>query len=368
MNAPASVTPTVSQHNPIGTNGFEFVEYTAPTPEGLEALRKLFLQMGFTETRRHRSKNVTLFQQEDVNFVLNAESGSHADEFAKIHGPGACAMAWKVADAQHAFEHAVANGAEPAENPVGPGEVGIPAVKGIGGSLLYFVDPKIDEQGRTIYDIDFEPITGAEADKNANSVGLKVLDHLTHNVDRGQMDVWADFYTKIANFREIRYFDIEGKMTALYSRAMTAPCGKMHIPINESADDTSQIAEFLREYNGEGIQHLAMATDDIYATVRALRANGVTFLSTPDTYYEKVDARVPNHEENVDELRELSLLVDGAPDEGVLLQIFTETVIGPIFFEIIQRKGNDGFGEGNFKALFESIEEDQIRRGVLKAD
>ena len=364
MNAPATSAPTISQHNPIGTHGFEFVEFTAPTPEGLEALRRLFLQMGFTETRRHRSKNVTLFQQEGVNFVLNGETGSHAEAFAKVHGPSACAMAWKVADAQQAYEHAVANGAEPAENPVGPGEVGIPAVKGIGGSLLYFVDQRVDEQGRTIYDIDFEPIPGA--DRNDRSVGLKVLDHLTHNVDRGQMDKWADFYTVIANFREIRYFDIAGKKTGLHSRAMTAPCGKMHIPINESADDNSQIAEFLREYNGEGIQHLAMATDDIYATVRALKDNGVKFMATPDTYYEKVDARVPNHEENLEDLRELGLLVDGAPDQGVLLQIFTETVIGPIFFEIIQRKGNDGFGEGNFKALFESIEEDQIRRGVLK--
>lgn len=367
MNAPAHQPRRErAPANPIGTDGFEFVEYTAPTAEGIEALRRLFNRMGFTETRRHRSKEVFLFQQEGINFVLNAEPGSHAAEFGRIHGASACAMAWKVADARQAFEHAVANGAEAVENPVGPGEVGIPAVKGIGGSLLYFVDDKVDDAGRTIYDIDFEPIPGRSA--TDHSVGLRVLDHLTHNVDRGQMDVWADFYTRIANFREIRYFDIEGKMTGLHSRAMTAPCGKMHIPINESADDSSQIAEFLREYNGEGIQHLAMATDDIYATVRALRANGVTFLTTPDTYYEKVDARVPNHEENVAELRELSLLVDGGPDEGVLLQIFTETVIGPIFFEIIQRKGNDGFGEGNFKALFESIEEDQIRRGVLKAE
>ncbi|SDM64034.1 4-hydroxyphenylpyruvate dioxygenase [Franzmannia pantelleriensis] len=366
MNAPAQVAPQQSANNPIGTNGFEFVEYTAPTAEGIEALRALFIQMGFTETRKHRSKQVSLFQQEGVNFVLNAEPGSHAAEFGKVHGPSACAMAWKVADARQAFEHAIANGAEAVENPVGPGEVGIPAVRGIGGSLLYFVDNKVDSEGRTIYDIDFEKIPGRSA--NDRSVGLQVLDHLTHNVDRGQMDVWANFYTDIANFRENRYFDIKGKKTGLLSRAMTAPCGKMHIPINESADDNSQIAEFLREYNGEGIQHLAMATDDIYATVRALRANGVTFLSTPDTYYEKVDARVPNHEENVDELRELSLLVDGAEGEGVLLQIFTETVIGPIFFEIIQRKGNDGFGEGNFKALFESIEEDQIRRGVIKDD
>lgn len=353
----------ITRDNPLGTDGFEFVEYSAPTAEGIEELRALFKRMGFTETRQHRSKQVTLFQQENVNFVLNAEPGSHAAEFARVHGPSACAMAWKVVDARQAFEYAVAHGAEPMDNPVGPGEVGIPAVRGIGGSLLYFVDEQVDAAGRTIYDIDFEPVPGRSP--GDNSVGLKVLDHLTHNVDRGRMDPWADFYTAIANFRENRYFDIKGKKTGLHSRAMTAPCGKMHIPINESADDTSQIAEFLREYNGEGIQHLAMSTDDIYATVRALRANGVTFLSTPDTYYEKVNQRVPNHEESVDELRELNLLIDGGPDEGVLLQIFTETVIGPIFFEIIQRKGNDGFGEGNFKALFESIEEDQMRRGVL---
>ncbi|RTR00226.1 4-hydroxyphenylpyruvate dioxygenase [Halomonas nitroreducens] len=366
MNAPAKTSQTVSTANPIGTDGFEFVEYTAPTEEGIEALRQLFLKLGFTETRKHRSKAVTLFQQEGINFVLNAEPNSHAAEFARVHGPSACAMAWKVADAKQAYEHAVACGAKPVETPVGKGEVGIPAVKGIGGSLLYFVDHKVDGEGRTIYDIDFVAIPGRTPQDH--SVGLEVLDHLTHNVDRGQMDVWADFYTRVANFREIRYFDIAGKKTGLHSRAMTAPCGKMHIPINESADDNSQIAEFLREYNGEGIQHLAMATDDIYATVRDLKANGITFLTTPDTYYEKVDERVPNHEENREDLRELNLLVDGGPDQGVLLQIFTETVIGPIFFEIIQRKGNDGFGEGNFKALFESIEEDQIRRGVLNAD
>ncbi|MDR5858325.1 4-hydroxyphenylpyruvate dioxygenase [Halomonas eurihalina] len=366
MNAPAKTPRTISETNPIGTDGFEFVEYTAPTAEGIEALRSLFLTLGFTETRRHRSKAVSLFQQENINFVLNAEPDSHAAEFAAKHGPSACAMAWRVADAKLAFEHAVEAGAKAVESQVGPGEVGIPAVEGIGGSLLYFVDHQVDGEGRTIYDIDFEAIPGTSS--SDNSAGLQVLDHLTHNVDRGQMNVWADFYTRLANFREIRYFDIEGKKTGLHSRAMTAPCGKMHIPINESADDTSQIAEFLREYNGEGIQHLAMATDDIYATVRALKANGITFMTTPDTYYEKVNARVPNHEENLEELRELNLLVDGGPEQGVLLQIFTETVIGPIFFEIIQRKGNDGFGEGNFKALFESIEEDQIRRGVLNDD
>ncbi|HAG78865.1 MAG TPA: 4-hydroxyphenylpyruvate dioxygenase, partial [Pseudomonas sp.] len=244
------------------------------------------------------------------------------------------------------------------------GELNIPCVEGIGGSLLYLVDRYGD---KSIYDVDFEYIEGRTP--NDNAVGLMCIDHLTHNVKRGQMDVWSGFYERIANFREIRYFDIEGKLTGLFSRAMTAPCGKIRIPINESADDKSQIEEFIREYHGEGIQHIALSTDDIYETVRRLRANGVDFMTTPATYYEKVDTRVAGHGEPTDVLRELNLLIDGAPgDDGILLQIFTNTVIGPIFFEIIQRKGNQGFGEGNFKALFESIEEDQLRRGVIKAD
>jgi 4-hydroxyphenylpyruvate dioxygenase len=197
--------------------------------------------------------------------------------------------------------------------------------------------------------------------------GLLHIDHLTHNVMRGNMDKWAGFYEKLFNFREIRYFDIEGKKTGLLSRAMTSPCGKIRIPINESQDDKSQIEEYLREYRGEGIQHIALGTSDILRTVDVLREQGVQFQDTPDTYYEGVDKRVGRHGENIEELSKRRVLIDGNPEkgEGLLLQIFTQNVIGPIFFEIIQRKGNDGFGEGNFKALFESIELDQMRRGVL---
>ena len=342
--------------NPMGTDGFEFVEYTAPDPE---LLRSLFARMGFPVSARHRSKNVTLHRQGDVNFVINAEPEGFGQQFARVHGPSACAMAFRVRDAAAAFRRAVSLGAKPVETQVGPMELRIPAIEGIGGSLIYLVDRYGD---RTIYDVDFVPVAGAAP---ARGAGLELIDHLTHNVGRGHMDTWAGFYERLFNFREIRYFDIEGKKTGLFSRAMTSPCGKIRIPINESQDDKSQIEEYIREYHGEGIQHIALSTADIYATVDALRANGVEFQDTPDTYYEGVDARVAGHRESLARMRERSILIDGSAADGILLQIFTTTVIGTIFFEIIQRKGNEGFGEGNFRALFESIELDQERRGVL---
>ncbi len=346
--------------NPMGTDGFEFVEYTAPDTA---ALARLFERMGFTAVARHRSKDVTLYRQGDVNFVLDAEPDSFAQAFARIHGPSVCAMAFRVRDAAKAYRRAIELGARPMPSTVGPMELNIPAIEGIGGSVIYLVD-RYGE--RSIYDVDFLPVPGAE--QRPAGVGLTMVDHLTHNVHRGRMAQWADFYEKLFNFREIRYFDIEGKLTGLRSKAMTSPCGKIRIPINESADDKSQIAEYLEAYRGEGIQHIALGTEDIYATVAALRARGVPFQTVPDTYYEGVDARLPGHGEDIARLARERILIDGAPTEGggLLLQIFTQTVIGPIFFEIIQRKGNEGFGEGNFQALFESIELDQIRRGVLK--
>jgi 4-hydroxyphenylpyruvate dioxygenase len=341
--------------NPMGTDGFEFVEYTAPDPE---QLRSLFERMGFPVVARHRRKNVTLHRQGDINFIINAEPGGFGQRFAEQHGPSACAMAFRVRDAAQAFHRAVELGATPVTGTVGPMELNIPAIEGIGGSIVYLVDRYGDQ---TIYDVDFVPVEPG-ADRSA---GLTLIDHLTHNVERGHMDKWAGFYERLFNFREIRYFDIEGKKTGLFSRAMTSPCGKIRIPINESRDDKSQIEEYLREYRGEGIQHIALATEDICATVDALRRNGIEFQDTPDTYYEAVDARVAGHRESLAELQQRRILIDGSAKEGILLQIFTKNVIGPIFFEIIQRKGNEGFGEGNFRALFESIELDQERRGVI---
>ncbi len=360
MGSAGAGAPAHSKSNPMGTDGFEFVEYTAPDTAMLD---ELFRSMGFVREARHRSKDVTLYRQGEVNFIVNAEPGSFGAEFAKAHGPSACAMAFRVADAAQALRRAVALGAKPVTGQIGPMEVNIPAIEGIGGSLLYFVD-RYGPQG-TIYDIDFVPL---ENDGDGG-VGLTYVDHLTHNVERGNMDEWAGFYERLFGFRELKYFDIEGKLTGLKSRAMVSPCGKIRIPINESSDDKSQIEEYLRAYRGEGIQHVALGTDDIVATVDALKERGIPFMAPPpDTYYEAVDTRVPGHGEPIAELKRNGILIDGAPTEGGgrLLQIFTETVIGPIFFELIQRKGDEGFGEGNFRALFESMEQDQIRRGVLK--
>jgi len=354
----------ISSTNPAGTDGFEFVEFAHPEPEKLDVL---FRQMGFVPVAKHRTKDITLYRQGDINYLLNRQGDSHASAFVAEHGPCAPAMAWRVVDAQHALKRAVDLGAT---EYVGPGKsIDVPAVIGIGGSLLYFVDTY--GEGRSCYSAEFEWL--GEENPRPEGFGFYYLDHLTHNVVRGNMDTWYKFYHDTFNFREIRYFDISGKMTGLTSRALTSPDGKIRIPINESSDDRSQIEEYLREYKGEGIQHIAIATNDIYASTDAIAAKGLEFMpGPPDIYYEKSVTRVKDHGEPLDKLRKRGILIDGEGVVGggetrILLQIFSKMVIGPIFFEFIQRKGDDGFGEGNFKALFESIEEDQIRRGVLPA-
>jgi 4-hydroxyphenylpyruvate dioxygenase len=345
--------------NPMGTDGFEFVEYGSPDPA---ALGRLFEAMGFTAVARHRAKDVTLYRQGDINFLVNAEPDSFAAAFAAVHGPSVCAFAFRVRDAAKAQARAIGLGARPVQGKLGPMELNIPAIEGIGGALLYLVDRYGAEH--SVYDVDFMPLPGAE--QRPRGIGLTHIDHLTHNVHQGRMDHWAGFYERLFNFREIRYFDIEGQLTGLRSRAMISPCGKIRIPINESADDKSQIAEYLVAYRGEGVQHIALASDDIYAAVESLQQHGIKFMAVPDTYYEQIASRLPGHGEDVVRLNRDRILIDG-DRSGLLLQIFTDTMIGPIFFELIQRKGNEGFGEGNFRALFESIELDQIRRGVLAA-
>ena len=364
--------------NPMGTDGFEFIEFAAPNPAALGAL---FETMGFKAVAKHRHKRVTLYRQGGVNFIINAETDSFAQRFARLHGPSICAIAFRVQDAAHAYQRALELGAWGFDNKAGPMELNIPAIKGIGDSLIYFVDRWQGKGGAkpgaigniSIYDVDFVPMLDAQGqpvDASPVGHGLTEIDHLTHNVFRGRMKEWSEFYERFFNFREVRYFDIEGKLTGLKSKAMTSPCGKIRIPINESSDDKSQIAEYLDLYHGEGIQHVALGTTDIYGTVEGMKNGGVVFQDTIDTYFDLIDKRLPNHGEKVADLRRLRILIDGAThlgaDNELLLQIFTKEVIGPIFFELIQRKGNEGFGEGNFKALFESIELDQIRRGVLK--
>jgi 4-hydroxyphenylpyruvate dioxygenase len=349
--------------NPMGLMGFEFVEFASPAPGVLEPL---FEKLGFTLVARHRSKNVALYRQGDINFIVNNELGSVASYFAAEHGPSACGLAFRVKDAHHAYARALELGAQPVDLPTGPMELRLPAIKGIGGAPLYLIDRF--EDGKSIYDIDFEFLPGV--DRHPAGHGFKVVDHLTHNVYRGRMAYWASFYEKFFNFREIRYFDIQGEYTGLTSKAMTAPDGKIRIPLNEEAKQgAGQIEEFLMQFNGEGIQHVALLTDDIFKSVDALQMAGIPLMTGPNEYYyEMLAERLPGHGENVNELKARGILLDGSTKDGnrrLLLQIFSQPLLGPVFFEFIERKGDDGFGEGNFKALFQSIERDQIRRGVL---
>ena len=352
--------------NPMGLDGFEFVEFTA-LEKGI--LEPVFEMMGFTHVATHKSKDVQLWRQGDINFVTNYEFGSHAYYYALEHGASACGMAFRVKNATQAYNLAIANGAQPVEINTGPMELRLPAIKGIGGATLYLIDRY--KTGQTIYDIDFQWLEGV--DIQPKGCGFHTLDHLTHNVYRGRMEYWAKYYEHLFNFREIRYFDIKGEYTGLLSKAMTAPDGKIRIPLNEeAAGGGGQIEEFLMAYNGEGIQHIAFACDDLLACWDKLKANGMKFMpAPPDTYYKMLEERLPGHGEPTEEFQKRGILLDGSVTDGqprLLLQIFSDTLLGPVFFEFIQRKQDEGFGEGNFKALFESIERDQLARGVVAAE
>lgn len=348
-------------HNPVGTNGFEFLEFTTQQPQILD---KQFIALGLRPIAKHKDVNVTLYQQNDIRFLVNTVPNSMASHFASMHGPSVSAMGFRVNDAKAAHAHALSLGARPYQSTADQMIYDMPAIYGVGDSLIYFVD---HQSGKANYAHHFADLTSSTATQN---IGLTYIDHVTHNLHRGQMDKWADFYTRIFNFQEVRYFDIEGRVTGLKSRAMASPCGKIRIPLNESSDDKSQIEEFLKDFNGEGIQHIALGTSDIYNSVELLHTTGLDFLNTPDTYYELIDKRLPNHGEQAERLKKNRILIDGTTESQrkLLLQIFTKNMLGPVFFEIIQRKGDEGFGEGNFKALFESIELDQIRRGVLSLE
>lgn len=348
---------TITPENPAGTDGFEFVEFAHPDPN---ELRTLFAKMGYAHTATHKSKAIELWQQGDITYVINAEPGTHAAGFIEEHGPCAPSMAWRVVDAEKALAHAVENGAE---EYTGPGKtMDVPAILGIGGSLIYFIDQYFDTSP---YNDEFNWLTQSKPE----GVGFWYLDHLTHNVFKGNMDKWFHFYGELFNFKEIRFFDIEGKYTGLLSRALTSPCGKIRIPINEDRGETGQIVNYLKKYKGEGIQHIAVGARDIYGAVDAIHDKGVRFMPPPPaTYYDLSTTRVGGHKEPTKAMKKHGILIDGegVVDGGetkVLLQIFSKTVIGPIFFEFIQRKGDDGFGEGNFKALFESIEAEEMAQG-----
>ena len=365
MSAQAHTAPNLGMEvttfdNPMGINGFEFVEFAAPQGQG-PRMREYLQNLGFTAIARHREREITLFRQGTINFLLNEQADSFASDYAAAHGPSACGFAIRFRkQPSQVLEHVLANGGEQADHRVETGAVSFPAIKGIGDCMLYLIDDSSDD----VY-ADYEPLPGV--DQYPRGFGLTFIDHLTHNLFLGNMQKWSDYYEKLFNFREIRYFDIKGAKTGLLSKAMTAPDVVVRIPLNESSDEKSQINEYLRDYKGEGIQHIALFTDDIYESVEKMREAGIPFLDTPDAYFDVIDQRVPDHGEDVERLRRNAILIDADPEtkQRKLLQIFGQNAFGPIFFEIIQRKGNEGFGEGNFQALFESIERDQMKRGVL---
>ncbi|WP_417478494.1 4-hydroxyphenylpyruvate dioxygenase [Maricaulis sp.] len=351
--------------NPMGLCGFEFVEFTAPEKGILEPV---FSSMGFTHIANHRTKDVTLWRQGGINMIINYEPNSPAAYYAAEHGPSACGMGFRVRNAGDAYKLAISKGAEPIDMKTGFSELKLAAIKGIGGASVYLIDRF--EDGKSIYDVDFEYIEGV--DRHPAGCGFNVIDHLTHNVYKGRMDYWANYYETLFNFREIRYFDIKGEYTGLVSRALTAPDGLIRIPLNEEkGEKVGQIEEYLREYKGEGIQHIAFSCDNLIECWDRLKKAGVKFMpAPPSTYYDMLDDRLPGHGEPADELRQRGILLDGTTEGGeprLLLQIFSEKAIGPVFFEFIQRKQDEGFGEGNFEALFKSIEADQLARGAISA-
>ena len=345
----------MDSYNPTELDGFEFLEFSGPDKK---FLNDSFINFGFKATAKHRHKDITLYQQGQINFLLNAEPNSQASQHANTHGSGACSMGFKVNDEKLAYDHTISKGAKSFNDHTAKYDDSSLAIEGIGGSLIYLcAKNKNPYQNFDFFD---QVSSSSESD-------LYLIDHLTHNVFQGNMDKWANFYINLFNFHEIRSFDIEGEKTGLLSRAMGSPCGKIKIPLNESKDKISQIEEFLKDYHGEGIQHIALLTENIYESVEKLKRNNVKFLDVPHTYYEMINERVNWHQENMERMEKNGLLIDGdkTPEGGLLLQIFTHNLFGPSFFEIIQRKNNNGFGEGNFTALFEAIERDQLERGVI---
>lgn len=347
----------ITDQNPIGLNGVDFIEYAGTDAAHFE---KFFTKFGFTEIAQVPNKKIKLYRQGDINFILNLESGTFAETFTKAHGPSVCSTGFRVENANAAFEAAVKRGAKAYDgSDATRGATPYLAIYGIGDSLIYFIDEKnhndLYANQFKLKDIEMRPI----------GLGLNIVDHFTNNVPKGEMDKWSNFYEKIFNFREVRYFDIKGKSTGLLSKAMRSPCSLFSVPINEPTGDKSQIQEYLNEYKGSGIQHIALTTKEISNTLEKLRGNEIQFLNPPPpTYYKMLKDRLPLVTEDIQRLERNAILVDGDHD-GYLLQIFTKNVIGPVFFEVIERKGHEGFGDGNFQALFDAIEADQRERGYL---
>ncbi len=344
------------QNNPLKLCGIEFTEFATPDSDFME---KAFLGFGFSKVKKFKGRDIEYYNQNDIHFLLNNEQAGFSSEFAKSHGPAICSMGWRVEDAAFAFEQAVARGAKSAENAAN--KLPYPAIYGIGDSLIYFID-KFGDKG-SIYNDDFEVLAEPTL---VEDKGFLAVDHLTNNVYQGTMETWANFYKDVFGFTEVRYFDIKGEKTALVSYALQSPCGKFSIPINEGkGTNNNQIDEYLDEYNGPGVQHLAFITDDLVGSLDKIDKNIIDTLNIVPEYYDDVFDRIPWVKEDKERIREHQILVDSQKENSYLLQIFTKNIFGPIFIEMIQRVDDKGFGEGNFTALFKSIELNQMERGVL---
>ena len=341
-----------SIENPVGLIGFDFIEFSSQRPEDLS---KTFAEFGFSTLKAHKEKDIKYLRQNDIHFLINNQKDSASMAFAKAHGPCASATGWRVKDAKKAFETAVSRGAKEALQK----DYDMPAIMGVGGSIIYFVDNHKDDQRWE--KLGFKDL---DAPIKVASKGFALIDHLTNNVYKGKLEPLSNFYKEVFGFTEVRHFDIDGRQTGLLSYALRSPCGSFCIPINESKDDKSQIEEYLNEYKGEGIQHIAFLTADMLKTMEKMEDTSIETLDIDEEYYDEVFQRVPNVTEDHERLKHYNLLIDG-DSHGYLIQIFSKNLIGPIFFEFIQRKNNMGFGEGNFGALFRAIERDQEKRGVL---
>lgn len=344
--------------NDLGLSGLDFIEFASPNPQQLE---DLFLAFGFSKTKKHQQRQIEYFNQNDIHFFLNREGSGHSFQFAKDHGPSISAMGWRFKDPKVAYELAIQRGAKPGHGELqnDKGEAML-AIQGIGGMLIYFLDEKLHQSGYK--SIGFIPHPQSI---QRPPMGFLAVDHLTNNVARGEMAPLADFYKNVFGFTEVRYFDIRGAKTGLTSFALKSPDGSFCIPINEGTDSKSQINEYLEEYKGPGVQHLAFLTENILDSLDALEGSKIETLDIDDEYYAEIFDKIPNVREDHKRIKGHNVLVDG-DDEGYLLQIFTKNIIGPIFIELIQRENHHAFGEGNFGALFRSIERDQMKRGYLK--
>ncbi len=343
--------------NPLGLRGIEFIQFTALKPEHVHRTLK---SLGFSRLMERADRTQFYYQQHDIHVLVDHAESGFERAFAEQHGPSICAMGWRFEDPDAAYKEALRRGARAFE----PGNIGAPSLKfpaiyGIGDSILYFLG-----SGDIPSLLEGQGFAMMAMPERVPSKGFLRIDHLTNNVYKNTMSYWADFYKNIFGFVEVRYFDIKGEKTGLTSYALRSPDGSFSIPINEGNESKSQIEEYLRDYRGPGVQHLALLSDDLLTSVEQLAGTGIETLDIMPEYYEEAFRRVPDVTEDRERIKTLQVLVDGDP-EGYLLQIFTQNLFGPIFIEMIQRKNHHAFGEGNFTALFQSIERDQERRGVL---